>query len=257
MLRSLKDIIGYALWGTDGEIGKCHDFLFDDRQWGIRYMVADTGNWLPGRKVLVSPITLGKPGRKNRKFNVSLSRKQIENCPPLDKDMPVSREYEKRWFDHFGFPYYWDGNLGLWGMSGHPIALYQHSLQERIPENREAAQENKPDQKNHLRSVREIKGYDIRASDESIGHVEDMIADDETWAIRYIVADTRNWLPGGKKVLVYQKDIEDVSWKHRTLGLSIDSESVRNSPEYEPSMPINQVFEIRRYDFYGRPHDTP
>ena len=55
MLRSVDEITGYTLHATDGDIGRCHDFLFDDQRWVIRYIVAKTAMWLPGRKVLVSP----------------------------------------------------------------------------------------------------------------------------------------------------------------------------------------------------------
>jgi len=55
MLRNAKGILNYVLQAKDGEIGRCKDFLFDDEKWTIRYIVADTRNWLPGRKVLVAP----------------------------------------------------------------------------------------------------------------------------------------------------------------------------------------------------------
>ena len=60
MQKSVKDLKGYAIGATDGDIGKLDDFYFDDEAWTIRYLVADTGNWLLGRKVLISPIALGK-----------------------------------------------------------------------------------------------------------------------------------------------------------------------------------------------------
>ena len=43
----------------DGEIGKVREFYFDDQHWAIRYLVADTENWLAGRQVLISPYALG------------------------------------------------------------------------------------------------------------------------------------------------------------------------------------------------------
>ncbi len=95
MLRSVKELFNYVLEAEDGEIGRCKDFLFDDEHWTVRYMVADTGKWLPGRKVLVSPLSLGDPKWATRQFSVKLTKEQIENAPPLDKDAPVSRLYEK------------------------------------------------------------------------------------------------------------------------------------------------------------------
>lgn len=50
MLRSVKDLIGYSIETVDCRIGKVKVALFDDRYWRLRYMVADTGAWLPGKK---------------------------------------------------------------------------------------------------------------------------------------------------------------------------------------------------------------
>jgi len=114
MLRSVNELINYVIEAQDGEIGRCKDFLFGDRHWAIRYMVADTRKWLPGRKVLVSPIALGDPDWKRGRFPVMLTCRQIEESPPLDEDEPVSRQYETRWFDYYGWPYYWaGGNVGV------------------------------------------------------------------------------------------------------------------------------------------------
>ena len=58
MLYRASELKGYTLDAIDSTLGQCSDFLFDDQHWTIRYMVADTRRWLPGRKVLVSPIAM-------------------------------------------------------------------------------------------------------------------------------------------------------------------------------------------------------
>lgn len=250
MLRSATELIGYKLIGLDGEIGKCKDFLIDDRQWGLRYMVADTGKWLPGRKVLVSPIALGDADWRERCFNIRMSGDQIEKCPPLDEDMPVSREYEKRWSRYHGYAYYWAGNDALlWGTTGQPGYLFSPSTEEGSEED----PGEDPDE-HHLRSIGEMKGYAISALDEDIGHVQDFIVDDDTWAVQYLVVDTRNWLPGGKKVLVSKNWVRSVSWKFRKLDVDLKKKQIESGPEYDPAMPINREYEMRMYDFYGRPY---
>jgi hypothetical protein len=82
--------------------------------------------------------------------------------------------------------------------------------------------------------------------------VEDFIIDDATWTIRYIVIDTRNWLPG-KKVLVHPDWIDSVSWPEARVKIDLTAEQVRNSPEYDPSAPVNREYEMLLYDYYGRP----
>lgn len=111
MLRSVKSLYNYVLSAEDGMIGRSKDFLFDERMWTVRYMVADTNKWLPGKKVLISPIALGTPDWNSRVFPVRLTKEQIEKAPLLDSDAPVSRQHEVKWNQHYGLHYYWAGTL--------------------------------------------------------------------------------------------------------------------------------------------------
>ncbi len=247
MLRSVKSLANYKLAATDGPIGNVHDFLFDDRQWTVRYMVADTGDWLPDRKVLISPISLDKPEWETQLFPVQLTKKEIEQSPRLDTDAPVSRDYEIRWFDQFGWHYYWTGS-GVWGTAAYPGDLF--SRQEK-----EAALASEPDPEstsNNLRSTNEVMRYTIQAHDGQIGHVEDFILDDATWSIRYMVVDTRTWLPG-RKVLVAPEWIDSVTWAEQVVKVGLTRDALKNSPEYDPAEPVNREYEARLYDYYGRP----
>lgn len=246
MLRSAKDLAGYVLKATDGEIGRCKDFLFDDEQWTVRYMVADTGKWLPGRKVLISPISLGDPDWPSGIFPVTLTKKQIEEAPDLKEDAPVSRQYESKWFSYYHYPYYW-GSGGVWGIGSMPTA----PSAEKEKEPAQAIEEEESGD-SHLRSVQEVAGYHIQATDGEIGHVEDFVLDDETWMLRYVVVDTRNWLPG-KKVIVPPSWVESVDWTSEKVSVDFTREKVKNSPEYDPAAPVNREYEERLYDFYGRP----
>jgi hypothetical protein len=103
MLRSMKDMQGYSLGALDGEIGRCNDFLFDDRAWVVRYIVADTRKWLPGRKVLLSPMAVGDASASTQRLNVVLTKDQIKASPPLDSDAPVSRRSLGHRFRIVGF----------------------------------------------------------------------------------------------------------------------------------------------------------
>ena len=245
MLRNVKDIYHYRLEAEDGEIGRCEDFLFDDERWTIRYMVADTGKWLPGRKVLVSPISLGKPEWEAKLFPVRLTKGQIEKAPGIDADAPVSRQQEMRWNKYFGWPYYWQGP-GLWGPADYANALF---IQNQV----ELASEETPvSGDDHLRSAKEVTGYHIQATDDEIGHVKDFILDDVTWTIRYLVVDTRNWLPG-RKVLVAPAWINSVDWWKRKVNVALTREQVKTSPEYDPAMPIEEDYEAGLSKHYRLP----
>ena len=78
MLRSLKILLGETVVATDADIGKVHDFYFHDDTWIVRYLVVDTGHWLPGRKVLITPSALGKPDCDALTLPVALTRGQVE-----------------------------------------------------------------------------------------------------------------------------------------------------------------------------------
>ena len=205
MHYSVRNLKGYVIGATDGDIGKVDDFYFDDDFWTIRYLVAETGSWLLDRKVLISPFALGEVDVSRERFDVTLTKKQVEKSPDIDTDKPVSRQHEALYLDYYGYPYYWGGDY-LWGYMAYP-RLSEADL--RRDETAQAKHEAAYD--SHLRSANSVTGYHIEATDGDIGHVEDFIIDGETWEIRYMVVDTQNWWPG-KKVLVAPQWIDRVSW---------------------------------------------
>lgn len=184
MLRSLRHFSGFTLDALDAEIGRCKDFLLDDRDWVIRYMVADTHKWLPGgRKVVISPVSLQQANMQRETIPVSLTRGRVENSPMLAHHAPVSRQYEISYFNYYGYGYYWMGPK-LWGATPYPISLAQ--VKQKAPFKAELAKEN------HLRSVKQIMGYRIQTDDDQIGHAHDFIVDDNEWTVPYMAIDTRN-----------------------------------------------------------------
>lgn len=239
MLRSVKDLIGYKILARDGQIGDVEDFYFDDHLWIIRYITVNTGNWLPGRLVLISPVDAGVPDWSGHVFPVRLSREAVKNSPSELKDKPVSRRYETELHKYYGWPVYW-GPSATGAIPG-PISA---------PESAAAVEEDQGDP--NLRSAKEVIGYHIQAVDGEIGHAQDFIADTETWTIRYVVVDTRNILPG-RKVLIAPEWITSMRWDERKVHVDADSRRIRESPTFDPSTPVNREYEARLYDYYGRP----
>jgi len=245
MLRSLKEIFGYKIRATDGNIGNVHDFFFDDEIWAIRYVVVDTGTWLSGRKVLLVPSVVEQPEWERRLLPVDLRKKQVEESPEMDTDKPVSRQAEIDLHEHYDWSPYW--LIPPHGLAP-PITPAKGKDEEEEKEKKQEGERMDP----HLRSVKEVMGYHIQALDGEVGHVEEFIADDSKWFIRYMVVDTRNWLPG-KKVLIPPDWIERVSWEDRKVSIDLPRELIKNSPEYNPAAPVNRRYEERLYDYYGRP----
>jgi len=243
MLRSIQEITGYKIQSLDGNVGKAADFYFDDVGWFVRYVVTDTGGWLTGRKVLVSPEAFGEPQWRDGLIPVHLSRRTIEESPPIDEHAPVHRENEGRLRAFYGWPNWWSTP-----MHGLLVPSAREVVEAQTREAPVATEERDPS----LRSSGEVRGYHIAARDGEIGHVSDFIVDDATWAIRYLVVDTRNVLPG-KKVLLSPHWISEVRWTDEKVAVDQTTEQIREAPEFDPSEPINREQETRLYDFYGRP----
>jgi len=258
MLRSVKHLKGATINATDDQIGHAEEAYFDDAAWTIRYLVADTGNWLTGRKVLISPYAIKTPLPEGRAIDVSLSREQVKDSPDIDTHKPVSRQHEQDYMSYYGYPTYW-GLGGVWGATDYPLFPYVQDLKdearraEKDPTHGAATQPTPvSDEDSHLRSTADVTGYDIQASDDSIGHVQDFVFDDETWTIRYLVIDTRNWWPGGKKVLVATQWIDHIDWAERKVYTSLARDAVKNSPEYDEAALLNRQYEEKLHETHSR-----
>jgi hypothetical protein len=241
MLIKAKTLAGYELLGLDGEIGKVKEFYFDDQHWAVRYLVADTGNWLTGRQVLISPYALIAVNKAEQHISIGLTKKQIEDCPPLESDAPVSRQYEDAYHGFYGWPIYWGGPY-MWGP--YPFIM-------RDPEQwTEHAHGDKAWDPN-LRSTEDVCGHAVQATDGEIGHVQDFIIDDGTWAIRYLVIDTRNLWPG-RTVIISPKWIKRVSWGERKVFINLSREIIKQSPEYTEATLLTRDYENILHGHYNR-----
>ena len=120
MLNSVSHLVSSTVTATDGEMGHVKQAFFDDQRWTIRYLVVDTGTWLSGREVLISPYSVKQPLGSVRKIDVSLTRQQVRDSPDIDTHQPVSRRHELEYATYYAYPNYWDGG-GLWSMGAYPV----------------------------------------------------------------------------------------------------------------------------------------
>ena len=107
-LHSARDVVGYYVHAADGDVGHVEDFLVDDSSWAIRYLVVDTRNWLPGRKVVIAPGWIKTVSWDDSRVHVDLLRKEVETAPEYDPDAPLERAFESRLYEHYRRPTYWD-----------------------------------------------------------------------------------------------------------------------------------------------------
>jgi hypothetical protein len=255
MLKSAKQIEGYAIGASDGSIGALHDLLIDDQSWRVRWLVVDVGYILPGRKVLLPPSILGHVNHIERQLAVRLTIDQVKHSPDIDTDAPVSRQMENSVYDYYGWSPYWSSGFYMGpyaypgAMMGAPYGLGM--MRDHRDQDEAAGGGGKPAGDPHLRSVREISGYHVHARDGDIGHVIDALVEDGDWSVRYLVADTQNWWPG-KTVLLSPAWVRGVDWTTREVDVEVDRETIKDGPAYDPAATLDRAFEQSLHERYGR-----
>ena len=250
MLRSVQDLEGFAIRATDGTIGHVRDLYFDDKTWAVRYLVVETGSWLSSRKVLISPIAIGHPDWKARVLPVSITQQQVRNSPDIDTDKPVSRQHEMLYLGYYGYPYYWTGG-GLWGQGACPGTMPPGPGGVGSDAQADAVCDDGQQGDPHLRSGNALVTYHIEASDGGMGHVQWLLFDPETWAIRYLIVDTSNWWLG-HQVLIAPQWIQNVSWPDATVSVGLTQQAVKDAPPYDSTAPLLRNDEVRLYKHHGR-----
>lgn len=211
MQRNTSTLIGNKLEATDGEIGTVSDFYFDDHTWTIRYLLVKTGGWLYGQKVLISPYAILPNSWESGVFPVRLTREQVRVSPDIDKEKPVSRQNEEELARYYSWQRYWRRGF--------------------YPGEREISKETSGD--TMIRSLQKITDCHIHASDGDIGFVSDIIMDDQTWQISYLVTSLHNWI-GGKRVLIAANTIKDVNWEKSKIMVNITMLAIKNSSAIDP-----------------------
>jgi sporulation protein YlmC with PRC-barrel domain len=101
-LRSMDAVNGYHIHASDGEIGHVEDFLVEDEDWSIHYLVVDTTNWLPGKKVLISPQSIRAIDWTDNLVNLSVDRQRVKDSPAYDASVTVDRAYENHFHNYYG-----------------------------------------------------------------------------------------------------------------------------------------------------------
>lgn len=246
MLTNSTFLNGLTVHAVDGDLGTVEEFYFDDETWTIRYLVVNTGSWLNGRHVLISPISVIRVDWEKNRVDVELTKEQVEHSPGIDTRRPVSRQHEAEYGAYYQYNNYWGGPY-MWGPAFFPADLAKKGFlgAAKGKVRRESAN-------SHLRSSGTVAGYHVESTDGAIGHLQGFIVDDELWAIRYLEVATRNWLPG-KRVLVAPSWIVRVSWTDSRVYAFLLRDEIKTAPPYLLDRPITREYESRLYAHYGRP----
>jgi len=211
MLRKINDLRGFELYATDGGVGPITEFYFDDLDWTILYMVIDSSAWLPGKRILVSPASIGEIDWVEKKMQTLITRGDIESSPEIDLRQPITREQEVRYFAHFGWACLWEGEL---------------------------------------RSTQEIIGNEVETTDKKlIGTVEDLVVDD-LWNMRYLVLSSES-SDNPQNLLFSPNWIEVRDWKETKLFTLFDSAKITSASNFDANGIIKREYETDLYQHYG------
>jgi hypothetical protein len=245
MLRSTKSLEDARIHAIDGDIGHVQEFYFDDRNWQINYVVMNIGSWLHGKLVLLSPEAITSvEGEDQPIIQLALTKEQVRRSLDAQTHRPISLQQPHDYYLYLGLPHY----LNLAEHQDPGSQFHRHAQFER---GKAADTLSDPDFDAHLRSSKIVGKYHIIAVDGEIGHLEGFIIDDETWTIRYAMADTRNWWPG-KKVLLATEWIYWISWAESNAYVGFRRERIRNAPEFHPERPLTREFEAELHAYYTR-----
>ncbi|MEZ5668893.1 MAG: PRC-barrel domain-containing protein [Alphaproteobacteria bacterium] len=246
MLHALTDLQTYALHATDGDLGSVKDLYFDDSDWSVRYLVANSGFWFFGRDVLLNADVIGAPDPDKEILPVRLTRDEIKDAPSASSHETVSQRH-----GHGGLPPFISRDttralppyLPLLSMprlgDDEPLSSFEADIAA-------AAERGDP----HLRSGAAIRGYDITASDGHIGTVDDVIVGVEPWRVRYLAVDTAGWL--GERVVVLSVDwIRGIDHLEKTIAMPLTRQAIKDSPTLNSLKDLGRPFERRLHDALG------
>lgn len=237
MLYRLQQLFDLPVGASDGEFGGIRDAYFDDYHWTVRYLIVDAGMWMARREVLISPISVTIIDWDERRALVNLTKQQIEASPPIETDKPVSRQTEAAFFDYYAYPYYWGGR-SAWGTTSNPVSRATSAAHAfgALSEDFAFALPGDP----RLRSCREVIGYRLQANDGPMGCLEDFLVDDVSWALSYLIVDTRGGSPH-VHVVIPPEWIDDVDWAEKTVTVNVSRKTLQNAPEYDPTLNFSDV----------------
>lgn len=216
MLRGAGELFGFTVKAADGEVGIVHDVYFDDEFWTVRYVVVELLPLGSGRLVLITPVGLKMPRWRDKVLPLALTREEAEKAPEAETDLPVSLQHERTFSDYFVLPI-------LTAPVEQPDATYNLAGPEKV------FRQTGGDP--HLRSCEELIGYRLHANDGEMGHVGDLVISDTKWVVRYILVDTKNWLPG-KKVIIAPEWVDTIDWAESRVRVDLSKHAVLESPDY-------------------------
>ena len=226
MLIKAKQLIGCKVHATDGFIGEIKTLYFESSQWIVRYFALE-GN---ARRFLIPATLFPMQNFSSSDLSLNLRKDQINNSPDIDLSQPLSRLSESTLASYYNIPSYWgpvtreeevlqvpsEGTMIISHVTGSDIAVGA------------AGELLVVEQAANLYSTDEIFGFEAQAIDGDIGPVEDVMIDDYSWEMRYLIVDSARLLPG-RKVLLSPQWIDSVNETDRKIRVNVTKNTVKSS----------------------------
>ncbi|MBD3403538.1 hypothetical protein GF420_11630 [candidate division GN15 bacterium] len=253
MLRSINNLGEMILYAEDGEFGTINDLLFDDQRWLVRYAVIDTGNWLPGGEVLVSPMLMGPIQAEQESVPVALRRDEVERHLSGSITEAMGRQRARERWEKPGSEPHWVAGASR-GAAPQPVAVDQPL---RLDANRsekpeEAYEQGRgTDSEPFLRSGTSCRGFRVQTPDGSVGRCIDLIVDDDNWVVRYLVVQVEAG-PEDKTVLLARSWIDRVSWADDEVHIQLSRDLIARGPGFDPGQPLSRQYEEALHEHFRR-----
>ncbi|MBO6815770.1 MAG: PRC-barrel domain-containing protein [Rhizobiaceae bacterium] len=243
MYMSYNDIHNFPLFSEDENIGSLADLYVDDRDWAASFAVIETGGWFSSNKVLIRTVEPIEIDLDHNRLVTTLMQENIKNAPKASSRETVSEANEREW--------YLQPHASVYFAGAHGVVLPSMFYSE-MPEADMQAQQERSEKDRHLRSMNEVTGYEVQATDGKIGTVVDFIIDPEDWRVAFLNIDTGNWLPG-KLVIVAPEWAQNVSWSERLISFEMTKEQIEKSPTPSDLDSLQRSHREDLYLHYGYP----
>lgn len=238
MFASLTELRSYRIRGTDAELGKINDLCFRQNDWVVRYVVV--GMEELARESLLLTTYLGRLDRGSHTLTADILLEQVANTDPLDRSMPLEERDERRLHEQYGWP-------AIWWQEEHDIEPIG-GLWSEEPRASENADEQEFESPRVMFAGDLLEAYAVEGEGGEIGRLLDVIVEDETWSIPYLVVGS----PGAERTLVATDYVQTIDLGTRNIYLSLPVGAVANSPILSSVGPITPELEQSLREYYDR-----
>jgi hypothetical protein len=225
--------------------GAIFEMFFDDLFWNIQYLLLTSEDLEKDKIAIISHLALGSPDDKSKTIPIDSKQgsREVKEKSTVLKAKKAAESIDPIQIIELPEKFSTTNSINKKETKDHIITILKNENANYLPT------------ANHLRGHNEVLGYNIKAKDgDLIGHVDNFILECDTWKLRYLIVDTRNWLAEGKKILLSPAWIEKINWSGNLVAVDLNKDSIIKSPTYDPDKPLDNHFEIQLYKYYGRHH---